>query len=112
MRTRPIAIAIATAILTLFYLFVVTAFVANAIVRDDTSGFAPIVRATSVTAAQIVLGRFLGGLIIAWLGYLAVPLGMCGRLDRCRGSIRRRSARRSSPITRGISLSSRCPTSS
>ena len=49
---------------------------ANAIVRDETSGFAPIVRATSVTAHQIVIGRFLGGLIVAWLGYLAVPIGM------------------------------------
>ena len=48
-ENSPFAIAIATAILTLFYLFIVTAFVANAIVRDDTSGFAPIVRATSVT---------------------------------------------------------------
>ena len=75
-ENAPYAIAIATAILTLFYLFVVTAFVANAIVRDETSGFAPIVRATSVTNSQIVLGRFFGGLIIAWLGYLAVPLGM------------------------------------
>src|SRR5256885_2717551 len=75
-QNAPYAIAIATAIMTLFYLFVVTAFVANAIVRDETSGFAPIVRATSVTNTQIVLGRFLGGLIIAWLGYLAVPLGM------------------------------------
>ena len=54
----------------------VTAFVANAIVRDDASGFAPIVRATSVTAKQIVLGRFIGGLVIAWLGYLAIPVGM------------------------------------
>jgi len=75
-ENAPSAIAFATAIMSLFYLFVVTAFVANAIVRDDSSGFAPIVRATSVTANQIVLGRFLGGLIIAWLGYLAVPLGM------------------------------------
>src|SRR4051794_34951535 len=75
-ENAPYAIAVATAILTLFYLFIVTAFVANAIVRDETSGFAPIVRATSVTNSQIVLGRFLGGLIIAWLGYLAVPLGM------------------------------------
>jgi aminopeptidase N len=75
-ENAPYAIAVATAILTLFYLFVVTAFVANAIVRDETSGFAPIVRATSVTASQIVIGRFLGGLVIAWLGYLAVPLGM------------------------------------
>src|SRR3954447_13341398 len=70
------AIAVATAIFSLFYLFVVTAFVANAIVRDETSGFAPIVRATSVTNVKIVLGRFLGGLVVAWLGYLAVPLGM------------------------------------
>ena len=75
-ENAPYAIAVATAILTLFYLFVVTAFVANAIVRDDSSGFAPIVRATSVKAHQIVIGRFLGGLVIAWLGYLAVPLGM------------------------------------
>src|SRR5690242_515488 len=74
-ENAPYAIAITTAILTLFYLFVVTAFVANAIVRDDSSGFAPIVRATRVSGTQIVTGRFLGGLIIAWLGYLAVPLG-------------------------------------
>ena len=70
------AIAVATAVFSLFYVFVVTAFVANAIIRDDASGFAPIVRATSVTARQIVGGRFLGGLLIAWLGYLALPLGM------------------------------------
>ena len=75
-ENSPFAISIATAILTLFYLFIVTAFVANAIVRDETSGFAPIVRATPVTKTQIVIGRFLGGVTIAWLGYLAVPLGM------------------------------------
>src|SRR5215217_5790516 len=75
-ENAPNAIAIATAIFTLFYLFVVTAFVANAIVRDDSSGFAPIVRATSVKASQIVIGRFLGGVTIAWLGYLAMPIGM------------------------------------
>src|SRR3982751_1638089 len=50
-ENAPNAIAIATAIFSLFYLFVVTAFVANAIVRDDSSGFAPIVRATSVPAS-------------------------------------------------------------
>jgi hypothetical protein len=75
-ENAPNAIAIATAIFSLFYVFVVTAFVANAIVRDDASGFAPIVRATSVTAHQIVIGRFIGGLVIAWLGYLALPVGM------------------------------------
>src|SRR4051812_33315254 len=75
-ENAPNAIAIATAVFSLFYLFVVTAFVANAIVRDEISGFAPIVRATSVTSTQIVIGRFLGGLFIAWLGYLSVPFGM------------------------------------
>src|SRR3982750_657418 len=75
-ENAPNAIAIATAIFSLFYLFVITAFVANAIVRDDSSGFAPIVRATSVTANQIVIGRFLGGLIVALIGYLAIPVGM------------------------------------
>ncbi|QIL03001.1 ABC transporter permease subunit [Sphingomonas sinipercae] len=70
------AIASATAIFSLFYVFVVTAFVANAIIRDDASGFSPIVRATAVTPRQIVAGRFIGGLLIAWLGYLALPLGL------------------------------------
>ena len=75
-ENAPFAIAVATAAFVQFYLFVTTAFVANAIVRDDNSGFAPIVRATSVTAQQIVLGRFLGGLFIAAVGYLSIPLGM------------------------------------
>lgn len=75
-ENSPYAIALATTVLTLFYLFVVTAFVANALVRDEATGFSPIVRSTSVTRMQIVFGRFLGGLCIAWLGYLAVPLGL------------------------------------
>jgi ABC-type transport system involved in multi-copper enzyme maturation permease subunit len=75
-ENAPFAVDVATSVLSLFYLFVITAFVANAIVRDDTTGFAPIVRATGVTNTQIVLGRFAGGLAIAWLGYLAVPLGL------------------------------------
>ena len=75
-ENAPFAIAVAISVFSLFYLFIVTAFVANAIVRDDNSGFAPIVRATSVTARQIVIGRFVGGLIVAWLGYLAIPVGM------------------------------------
>jgi len=75
-ENAPYAIAVAISSFALFYLFVITAFVANAIVRDDNSGFAPIVRSTSVTANQIVIGRFLGGFLIALIGYLAVPIGM------------------------------------
>ena len=56
-ENAPYAIAIANAVLSLFYLFIVTAFVANAIVRDDASGFAPIIRSTQVSRRQLVLGR-------------------------------------------------------
>ncbi|HET7708361.1 MAG TPA: M1 family aminopeptidase [Sphingomicrobium sp.] len=75
-ENSPYAIAVATAILNLFYLFIVTAFVANAIVRDESTGFASIVRSTSVTKRDIVIGRFIGGLSVAWVGYLSVPAGM------------------------------------
>jgi ABC-2 type transport system permease protein len=75
-ENAPFAIAMVTSVMTLFYLFIVTAFVANAIVRDDTSGFAPIVRATPVSRFQIIAGRFLGGYLVALLGFIAVPLGM------------------------------------
>jgi ABC-2 type transport system permease protein len=75
-ENSPYAIAVAMALISLFYLFVITSFVANAMVRDDTTGYGPIVRSTSVSKTDFVLGRFLGGLLIALIGYLAVPLGM------------------------------------
>jgi ABC-2 type transport system permease protein len=75
-ENSPYAIATALAVFTFFYLFVITSFVANAIVRDDATGYGPIIRSTSVSKTDFVLGRFLGGLLIALLGYLAVPLGM------------------------------------
>jgi ABC-2 type transport system permease protein len=75
-ENSPFAIASAMALMSLFYLFVITSFVANAIVRDDATGFGPIIRSTSITKTDFVLGRFLGGLGIALIGYLAVPLGM------------------------------------
>lgn len=75
-ENAPSAIAVALSIFTMFYQFVVTSFVANAIVRDDSTGYGPIIRSTPVTKYQLVLGRFLGGFVISTLGYLAVPLGM------------------------------------
>ncbi|MGL5837870.1 MAG: ABC transporter permease/M1 family aminopeptidase [Sphingorhabdus sp.] len=75
-ENAPHAIASMIALSSLFYLFVITSFVANAVVRDDTTGYGPIIKATSIGKRNYVLGRFLGGLGIALLGYLAVPLGM------------------------------------
>ncbi len=75
-ENSPFAITFALGILALFYLFVITSFVANAVVRDDVTGFGPMIRATPVGRTQFLAGRFLGGLAIALIGFAAVPLGI------------------------------------
>lgn len=75
-KNAPFAIAQMMQILTLFYMFVATAFVANVVVRDDDTGFGPIVRATRVTKGAYLFGRFGGAFLAAAMGFLAVPLGV------------------------------------
>jgi len=75
-ENSPYTLAFASAVFGLFYLFVITSFVANAVVRDDVTKFGPMIRATAVGRGQFLAGRFLGGLAIAILGYIAVPLGI------------------------------------
>lgn len=75
-ENAPSAIAIALAVFAIFYQFVTTSFVANAVVRDDITGFGQIMRTTPIGKTSFILGRFVGGFIIATLGYLATPLGM------------------------------------
>lgn len=61
-------------ILSVFYMFVTTAFVANAVLRDDETGFGPIIRSTGITKLDYVLGRFLGAFVAAAVCMLALPL--------------------------------------
>ena len=61
---------------SIFFMFVTTAFVANAVIRDDETGFGPIVRSTSVTKFEYLIGRFLGAFAIAALCVLLVPIGI------------------------------------
>jgi hypothetical protein len=61
----PAAILQTQQLLTLFYMFVTTAFVANVVVRDEESGFGPMVRSTQVTKSAYLLGRFTGAFIAA-----------------------------------------------
>ena len=70
--------AIATTLLTLqvFFMFVTTAFVANVVVRDDDTGFGPILRATRVDKASYLFGRFTGACVAACLAFAFVPLAM------------------------------------
>ena len=75
-ENSPYAVVFALGLLATFYLFVITSFVANAVVRDDATGFGPMIRATPVGRLQFLAGRLLGGLVIAIIGYTAVPLGI------------------------------------
>ncbi|MEN9626929.1 MAG: hypothetical protein RJA10_155, partial [Pseudomonadota bacterium] len=59
-----------------FGIFVSTAFVAGAVIRDDETGFAPILRTTRVGKADYVFGRFVGATIVAFLVMVAAAAGI------------------------------------
>jgi len=75
-ENSPYSLAQTELIFSLFYMFVSTAFVANVIVRDDDTGFGPIVRSTRVGKFDYLIGRFTGALLVIALGFLAIPLGI------------------------------------
>ncbi len=72
----PLAIIQTHMVLTIFFMFVSTAFVANVIVRDDESGFGPMVRSTSVRKFDYLLGRFTGAFLAAVVAFATVPLAI------------------------------------
>ena len=75
-KNSPYAIVQTVAVMGLFALFTTVALVANAVVRDDETGFAPILRATSVDKASYLGGRFLGASAAALMILAAVPLAI------------------------------------
>jgi ABC-type transport system involved in multi-copper enzyme maturation permease subunit len=72
----PLAILQTLAIVTLFAVFVIVALVANVVIRDDATGFAPIVRTTSVSKRDYLLGRYVGALLVSFLVFASTPLGI------------------------------------
>ena len=72
-KNAPVAIAQVEGIMSLFFMFVTTAFVANVVVRDDESGFGSIVRSTRVTRFDYLIGRFLGALLAGAIAFLDKP---------------------------------------
>ncbi|MEG8017506.1 ABC transporter permease [Sphingomonas sp. LR55] len=75
-KNAPVAIAQVHLIMSLFFMFVTTAFVANVIVRDDESGFGPMVRSTRVSKFDYLTARFLGAFGAAALAFVAIPLAI------------------------------------
>jgi ABC-type Na+ efflux pump permease subunit len=60
---------------SMIFMFVSTAFVANSVIRDDETGYGPIIRSTPITTFDYVFGRYLGSFAAAAVAMLAIPLG-------------------------------------
>nr|WP_295372132.1 hypothetical protein [uncultured Sphingosinicella sp.] len=61
---------------SLFYMFTAAAFVADAVLRDELSGFAPIIRSTPVTWRASLFGRFAGSFAATAICFASVPAAM------------------------------------
>lgn len=61
---------------SLGFMFVTTSFVANAVNRDDETGYGPIIRSTPITKFEYLAGRFAGAFAIAALCMLLVPVAI------------------------------------
>ncbi|CAN5151874.1 M1 family metallopeptidase [soil metagenome] len=72
----PYAIALTTLTLSIFFMFVTTAFVSNVVVRDDETGFGPMIQATPVKKSAYLMGRFAGAWLAAALAFAVIPLAI------------------------------------
>ncbi len=76
MRNGARAVVETHLVWSLFFMFTTAAFVADAMLRDELTGFAPLIRATPTRRRDLVLGRFAGAFAAVLLCYLSVPLGL------------------------------------
>ena len=72
----PFAVIQTLLIMALFYLFAAAAFVGGAVVRDDETGFGPILRAAPMAKSDYLYGRFAGAFAPCALGFLAAVAGL------------------------------------
>lgn len=73
-RNAPYALISSHLLFTLIFMFVTTAFVANPVLRDDETGFGPIIRVTRVSKLAYIYGRFAGAFAAAAVCLLSVPV--------------------------------------
>ncbi|MBB3937959.1 ABC transporter permease [Aureimonas phyllosphaerae] len=58
---------------TLFYMFTAAAFVADAVLRDEQTGFAPIIRSAPIGITSYLIGRFAGAFLSVLVCFASVP---------------------------------------
>ena len=74
-KNAPVVVTMIMTIVSIFFMFVTTAFGANVMIRDQETGFGPLLYSTRLSKANYVLGRTLGAFIVCAVCFLAVPLG-------------------------------------
>jgi aminopeptidase N len=75
-KNGPFVIAQTSLVFAIIYMFVATAFVSNVVVRDDDTGFGPLIYSTRVSKFDYLFGRFAGAYLAAALAFVAVPFGV------------------------------------
>ncbi|HEY0105957.1 MAG TPA: hypothetical protein VGB91_07725, partial [Rhizomicrobium sp.] len=75
-KNSPFAIVQELAVMDVFFMFALTAFVANIVVRDDETGYGPIIRSTRIGKFDYLIGRFAGAFAAGAAMALALPLGI------------------------------------
>src|SRR5262245_40362925 len=75
-RNSPFTTSLIAMIMTTFAVFISTAVVSNTVLRDDETGFGPIIRTTRLSQFSYLFGRFTGGFLVSCLVYLSVPLAL------------------------------------
>jgi len=63
-------------LLSVLYMVVSAAFIANAIVRDDETRFGPMVRTAPIAKFEYLFGRYAGAFGVAALGFLVIPAAL------------------------------------
>lgn len=75
-RNAPFAIALNGMIWTIFAIFIATALVSTVVLRDEETGFGPIIQSTPLSKFNYLFGRFTGGFVATSLAFLSVPIGL------------------------------------
>jgi ABC-type transport system involved in multi-copper enzyme maturation permease subunit len=75
-KNSPFALVQVCGTMDVFFIFALIAFVANIVVRDDETGYGPIVRSTRITKFDYLFGRFTGAFGATTALALFIPLGI------------------------------------
>ena len=75
-RNAPYSVALNSLIMVVWAVFILTAFVANVVLRDEETGFGPIIYATRLSKFDYLFGRFTGAFGAGCLAFLSVPLAI------------------------------------